>query len=602
MEIDLCTLYGALMKDLCVEIQTRLYILRRLRNEGYKFVTVTLPSFAKHVLLCIEQGVWTSFGTSIRCRKGLPVIFQGYLKSLFTFDTESSQWILSNEPDPVSLYCIRQVCEYTFKLSLPFSDAIVEKASQNFVEVDKSVLGCNEYEHHFVDSMRKNFSANYCRTKKIAFDDLKLQARFGPGTFSGSESHYWRRHSLPLTATKATFDIISPMRLNKHQRRPVIVAETSSCSEVLFVPKDSRGPRVIVREPYHLLAAQLGFNSLVSSALERDTCFRVNFKDQQINKRLAHHSSIFRDYATIDLKDASDRVSYAIVRHLFRNFPIYSCLQFRVQETVLPDGSRHTLKKLAGMGSGYTFPCMALVIHLAICTHVSRVLRIPYRHVMRNVYVYGDDIVIPVDWVELAFKALTLVGLEVNKNKSYWRGPFRESCGGDYLHGNDVTPVRLRLSNSEASAEANASGYKITFGNYDSAVLQIERHARELVKSKLHSASEVLYSVLEKPLGDLPYVSGESDILGRYVEDSSLLATLLPRHRDGTHKDITCWIVKSRKEEVAGACPFRYLKSKLIKPDSFWLNQDESRTDYGIIPIPRKVKLQRKTLSSLSLI
>jgi len=254
------------------------------------------------------------------------------------------------------------------------------------------------------------------------------------------------------------------------------------------------------------------------------------------------------------------------------------------------------------MGSGYTFPCMALVIHLAICTHVSKSLRIPYQHVMRNVYVYGDDIVVPVEWVDLAFKALTFVGLEVNKNKSYWRGPFRESCGGDYLHGNDVTPVRLRLSNSEGDARASACGYKVAFGNRAAAVLQIERHARELVKAKLHSASNVLYGALENALGDLPYVSGDSEVLGRYVEDSTLLASLLPRHTDGTHTVISCWVVRPKKVKVIGACPYRYLKSKLVKPDTFWLDRDDSRTDCGIIDIPRKVKLKKTNLSSLSLI
>lgn len=600
MEIDLVSLYRALMSDLCVEISTRLYILKRLKNEGYKFVTVTLPSFAKHVLLCIEQGYWSNFGTNIRCRKGLPVIFQGYLTSLFVFDAKLNQWVLLDEPDPVSLYCLRQVCEYAFKLSIPFDDAVVEEATAKFVETDNSVLGCNEYDHHFVDSMRSNFCANYRRTHQISYEDLKTHARFGSGTYSGAGQGWWRKNHYPLTATRSTFDIIAPMRLNKHQKKPDIVAPDSRCSEVLFVPKDSRGPRVIVREPYHLLAAQLSFNSLASNALERDTNFRVNFQDQTINRELAHHSSIFGNYATIDLKDASDRVSFAIVSHLFRNFPIGSCLKFRVRETILPDGRRHPLKKLAGMGSGYTFPTMALVIHLAICTHVSKVLNVPYRRVMSDVYVYGDDIIVPTAWVELAYRALTFVGLEVNKMKSYSRGPFRESCGGDYLHGNDVTPARLRLSNSAAQA----AGCKVTLGNLDSAVLQVERHARELVIKQLYSAADYLYLLLEKVLGDLPYVSGESEVLGRYVVDNSLLATLLPRRQDGTHLDVACWVVKPKKVKMLDACPFRYLRTKLAKVGCDTFDDKGSRTVSGLITvsIPRKVKLKKVKLSSLALI
>jgi hypothetical protein len=58
--------------------------------------------------------------------------------------------------------------------------------------------------------------------------------------------------------------------------------------------------------------------------------------------------------------------------------------------------------------------------------------------------VYGDDIVCPTAWVKEVFTILDSLGFLVNKEKSFVDGPFRESCGKEYLHGVDVTPIYYR--------------------------------------------------------------------------------------------------------------------------------------------------------------
>jgi hypothetical protein len=61
-----------------------------------------------------------------------------------------------------------------------------------------------------------------------------------------------------------------------------------------------------------------------------------------------------------------------------------------------------------------------------------------------RVRVYGDDIIVPTDKVNSVLAALELFGFKVNVHKSFWTGRFRESCGGDFYEGTDVTPVKLR--------------------------------------------------------------------------------------------------------------------------------------------------------------
>jgi hypothetical protein len=62
----------------------------------------------------------------------------------------------------------------------------------------------------------------------------------------------------------------------------------------------------------------------------------------------------------------------------------------------------------------------------------------------RDVYVYGDDIVIPTQHVDYVCEYLESFGLRVNRNKSFANSHFRESCGADFFAGQAVKPVYFR--------------------------------------------------------------------------------------------------------------------------------------------------------------
>lgn len=604
----------ALFDDLGVDKVTASYVIKRLRNEGIHVVTVLLPAFAKHVLSCIECGEWRDFTSAITTYRGLPVIFRGYLTQLFRYSPKERKFLVRPDADPVSLLVIRQACEYFYKLSIDFTRSQLDEAEIKFVKNDDAVFQDGDYDVSFVEEMRSNFETYYPRTSRMSFDNIISNARPGSGSYSGYKDHWCRsfanqyewyeRNNLAATVPLEAAGLAQAFRLNKRApvARPTDV--DPGYSEVLFVPKDSRGPRVICREPYHKLLYQMGFFDLITDCLEKDTQHRINFASQEINRRLAHSSSIDRSYATLDLSDASDMVSYHIVRRLFRYVPFNKILRFRSDVARLPSGSLRKLRKLAGMGSGFTFPTMALIIHLAICTRVSRRFNIDYRLASSKVYVYGDDIIVPRGWYSEAVKALTLVGLKVNTQKSYTRSFFRESCGGDYFRGNDVTPTRCKLTGSSPKI----NGLEISFSQEkrDQAILTLERHARELVKQKLYSASSVIYSSLTSVLGPLPYVTGDSDVLGIYVEyfNSRKVHESLVTDSSGTHTNIDVWVVRPKKVITRGACPYRYLLNTLKGSEKTWrelIFPDDTQTKYGVTTVPRKVKLVRTTVSSFAL-
>jgi hypothetical protein len=101
------------------------------------------------------------------------------------------------------------------------------------------------------------------------------------------------------------------------------------------------------------------------------------------------------------------------------------------------------------MGSALCFPIEAMVfttiVFLGLQDAVARKLSAADISAYRgSVRVYGDDIIVPADSVTYVVRALEAFGLKVNTKKSFWTGRFRESCGGDYFGGREVTPVRLK--------------------------------------------------------------------------------------------------------------------------------------------------------------
>jgi len=97
------------------------------------------------------------------------------------------------------------------------------------------------------------------------------------------------------------------------------------------------------------------------------------------------------------------------------------------------------------MGNGFTFPLMTLLI-VALIYGFRRERRVCRRLWIdwSNTCVFGDDIILPIDEYREFTAILSQSGLVVNHDKSYFEGPFRESCGGDYWLGRDVTPFYVK--------------------------------------------------------------------------------------------------------------------------------------------------------------
>jgi hypothetical protein len=102
------------------------------------------------------------------------------------------------------------------------------------------------------------------------------------------------------------------------------------------------------------------------------------------------------------------------------------------------DGEEHQNHMFSSMGNGFTFELESLLFYTLTkaCCY--------FRGARGVVSIYGDDIICPTDIVaELTF-VLGYFGFSVNTEKSFSSGPFRESCGGHYYNGYDITPFYIR--------------------------------------------------------------------------------------------------------------------------------------------------------------
>jgi len=218
------------------------------------------------------------------------------------------------------------------------------------------------------------------------------------------------------------------------------LTEVESFARVILVPKDSRGPRLISCEPLEFQWVQQGLGASLVSLVESHPLTRCNvhFTDQSCNQIGALYGSRRGRYATLDLKDASDRVTVGLVRLLFPKHISDVLMDCRTLATVLPDGTILKLKKFAPMGSALCFPVLALTIWAIVnaCSTDA--------DARESILVYGDDVIIRADETANVITQLESFGLKVNRDKSCYLGFFRESCGVDAYLGTNVTPVRLK--------------------------------------------------------------------------------------------------------------------------------------------------------------
>jgi hypothetical protein len=257
--------------------------------------------------------------------------------------------------------------------------------------------------------------------------------------------------------------------------------------------------------------AQQGlFRSFLSALKEDGFLLRtVGIEDQVPNREMAQSGSLNGELATLDLSEASDRVSNQHVTAMLQDFPhLHAFVQAsRSVKADVPGHGVIPLSKFASMGSALCFPIEAMVFTAVIFLGIERELgtvltRERIESFLGKVRVFGDDLIVPTDYVLSVVNELQTYGFVVNEDKSFWTGRFRESCGRAYYDGIDVSYVKVRrvLPTQRQDANGVISAAKLRNHFYWSGSWQTARY---------------LDSYLTRLLKAWPNVAPDAPLLGR---------------------------------------------------------------------------------------
>lgn len=212
--------------------------------------------------------------------------------------------------------------------------------------------------------------------------------------------------------------------------RPTIVR-----GNVMFtVPKKTDIDRVACKEPDINMFLQKGLGGFIRKGLRKAG---INLNDQSINRSFAREGAITGDLATMDLSSASDSVTTVLVSEFL---PVcwYTTLDSVRSRVTIIDGVEHRNEMFSSMGNGFTFELESLLF-FAIAKAVTY-----FTGTRGVVSVYGDDLIIPSSSFDDLEWVLGVLGFRCNRSKSFSDGPFRESCGGHYHDGLDITPFYVK--------------------------------------------------------------------------------------------------------------------------------------------------------------
>jgi len=296
-------------------------------------------------------------------------------------------------------------------------------------------------------------------------------------------------------------------------------------SRMVLVPKTMKTPRVIAAEPTALQFMQQAIaRPLVRLLEDRGSLVSgmIGFTEQEPNQDMARRGSLDGSLATLDMSEASDRVSRLQVVssvRCFRNFAaaLEATRSLSVDLPSVKGSTRREtvpIQKFAMMGSALCFPMEAMVFLAAVFLGIEDYLRHKgelgrgilskedVESFRGSVRVFGDDIIVPVDCVYFVLDVFKSLGWKTNFDKSFWTGRFRESCGADYFDGRWVTPIRFRHDWPRSRRDVSEVAGLVSFRNqsYKAGMRRVARH---------------LDRIIGKILPHYPVVRETSAILGR---------------------------------------------------------------------------------------
>lgn len=515
----------------CTDHQRDLVTLkRRYESQGLGFIQVTLPALFSGLMGYLENGV--SYYPEFKIQKGTS--HPRFLRKLFVmiYDHETEK-----QDKARVIQVIYQLCAAFSKLEGPYPTAVLRKELADFVDVDRSLLGCafnapdirfiTQHATTIISQLFKDYkgfdghelpSPGSGATNTKVEKDLRYRPEFLYNQLNDAYDHdIWFNTTYQYIFGGTAVDYAANLLSEKQY------AEYPT-SRFKFINKKLGKPRGICIEENETQFFQQGLRKMLYHWIENHpkTAGKINFTNQSINRELALRSSSNRTMATIDMSSASDRIDRELVLSLFKHTDLFEKLEaVSTKMMQLPTGlgQNPTLKtqKFAPMGSGVCFPIMGLV-HWALITAIIYNSTMPESHrLAAEVYVYGDDIIVPSSCAALVYKILPRYGMKINMEKSYVTSHFRESCGCHAIYGYDITPAFFKKVTLTTSRSSNSE-----------LLVSLISKEQRLRENRFYVTADYVRKQVHQLFGVMPEVHEASCILGWKTKDPVSKQQLMP--------------------------------------------------------------------------
>lgn len=211
------------------------------------------------------------------------------------------------------------------------------------------------------------------------------------------------------------------------------------------VPKNVKKVRMISMQPAALMYRQEAvlqgyYSEWIKPVVRR----HFPIFDRSVNQALALAASRCGNrpgFATVDLSNASDSVSV----HLIKGCTTGNLRMALMLNRVKSIGKIDLLETYATMGDASVFPTETLLIGAAVQLAINLAREYdPY--IPNRFVVFGDDIICPNNYFVRKFllDVLSRIGFVINEDKSFFNGPYRESCGVEAYLGHEIQPWYFR--------------------------------------------------------------------------------------------------------------------------------------------------------------
>ncbi len=462
-------------------------------NHGLPLFTVLLPDLDKALCQSLDHGLLDLRRLPLsRADAGtkIPRLFKGIWQKLFDNDGR-----LKQNADPTFVHILRQLLTGWKKLEIECPDAAKFAAVKEFFDVEailppappiwdgievvdaRSKLGSlmdlcpatGSFGSREADPITSQL-LDLCQqvADRVAggfdgYDPEEYRFRHGPG--AAAEYGRGKSYKYAFPTWQPNLELAFPLDMYGVSNSAILLTdeeelplEIEEASRLCSVPKTQKAPRLIAAEPAANQWCQQNLLNFINKKLTAAVSLpgrSIAFTRQDLSGDLAILASKTGRLATVDLKSASDRLTCWVVQRLWRsnltvlNAIVASRTRFMRQEIDQKSDSHCSLRKFATMGSALTFPIQSLAfftMSLAAGLHAEQ-LPCTVRNcetLGRKVRVYGDDLIVPVHWVESLDKLMSKLFLRINRDKTFTGKNFRESCGKDGFMGYDVTPVKIR--------------------------------------------------------------------------------------------------------------------------------------------------------------